>query len=67
MDKFTKAHLKIWLQKTCHRNEIQKTQNQILLFLKEYPEILDEGRSWPEIRNLAENMSIIKKEGKQYV
>ena len=46
--------LDLWLQRTVLGEEYTVVLDSMLAFIHDYPDILAEGRSWPEIRSLAE-------------
>lgn len=54
MDDFTAAHLADWLAAHVADSDMQRVSDLMLDFLHEYPELPSEGRSWSEIRSLAE-------------
>jgi hypothetical protein len=54
MDAFTEEHLMKWLKYTIPLGDRQKVERQIRWMLKEHPELIELGWSWPEIRSLAE-------------
>ena len=54
LDDFADSHLIRWVRAHIVENEQAPTYFTIRAFLREYPDILERGDSWPEIRNLAE-------------
>lgn len=55
MDDFTKKHLEAWLDYVCVDDEQKDALRvKIVAFVKEYPDTIERGYSWPEIRNLVE-------------
>ncbi len=53
LDDFTKKHLEAWLERTVRRGDKAKVRASIMRLLKSDPDLLN-GRSWPELRDLAE-------------
>jgi len=58
MDQFTHQHLLIWIATRFIAEDRADVHNLIYDFLKEYPELPNEGRSWPEIHKLAERNAL---------
>lgn len=55
MDDFTKKHLETWLDHVCVDDEQKDAlKDKIVAFVKEYPNTLERGYSWPEIRDIVE-------------
>jgi len=54
MDLYTETHFINWVAKTVPEEHQKETIGIILDFLKDYPELIEQGYSWPEIRILAE-------------
>lgn len=53
MDEFTMKHFAEWLDRAIAEDEREQVEQNILLLLTEYPELL-ETHSWPEMRKMAE-------------
>lgn len=58
MDAFTRDHLRAWAERTAlDQDEADALVERIAAFVGEHPDLLDPpGRSWPEIRDLAERV-----------
>ena len=56
MDYETAEHFYLWIDGV-HIEDQHTVEQDIHAFLREYPEVVSEGRSWPEIRTLAERMA----------
>ena len=54
MDSFTQEHFEKWIERTIPRDDMENVRGAILDLLANDPELLD-GRSWPELREMAEN------------
>jgi len=54
MDAFTSQHLDRWIAQTCNADFRDERRALMVGFLADYPTLIDEGRSWPEILALAE-------------
>ena len=54
MDEYTDSHFKAWLERTVFEADRGLTEHLMRAFLDEYPDLLAEGRNWPEIRRLAD-------------
>ena len=54
MDRDTAEHFYSWLERTVPADHQHQVEQDIHAFLREYPSLPADGRSWPEIRNLAE-------------
>ena len=57
MEDFIEAHLDLWLKNTVSRYERDAVKRSILKVVNEHPDLLND-RSWPEIRNMAENVNL---------
>jgi len=53
MDTFTHQHLMTWIQGKFIAEDQEPAYRAIRDFLQDYPELVDEGRSWTEIHTLA--------------
>ncbi len=62
MDAFTKKHLKAWLQSNVFSDDRRRVGKLIRAYVKRYPEVIAESRSWPEILRLAEASGINPRE-----
>jgi hypothetical protein len=58
MDAFTKKHLKTWLQQAVFSGDRRKAGKLIRAYVKRDPEVLAQGKSWPEILRMAEASGI---------
>ena len=56
MDAFTANHLQVWLDRFVFEGDRFKVWSDITAYLREYPEQLETGRSWPELRDISEGM-----------
>ena len=54
MDRDTAEHFYAWLARTVPDDEQHTVEQQIHRLLREHPDLIDKGRSWPEMRTLAE-------------
>jgi hypothetical protein len=56
MDSFTQQHLAAWAVRDLHEDERAEVVGRMLALVSECPDLIAEvgGRSWPEIRDLAE-------------
>lgn len=54
MDRATAEHFYAWLEKTVPANEQHNVEQQIHALLRDHPDLIEKGRSWPEMRELAE-------------
>lgn len=54
MDAFTKKHLEDWLQRTVDSRDRRHVGKIIRAFVAQHPDLIEQGRGWPEIRSLAE-------------
>ena len=54
MDRETADHFYTWLDRTVALDEQHGVEQAIHRLLREYPEMIEQGRSWPEMRTLAE-------------
>jgi hypothetical protein len=58
MDRETAEHFYAWLEKTVHISEQHDVEQGIHAILREHPELVEKGYSWPEIGNMAGVWSI---------
>ncbi len=54
MDAFTENHLHKWIERTVHESEQHEVHLAIREMVRDYPELVEQGYSWSEIRMLAE-------------
>ncbi len=54
MDYDTAAHFYVWLEKVVADDEQHQVEQQIHCLLRDHPDLIEKGRSWPEMRDLAE-------------
>ena len=54
MDYDTAAHFYAWLNITVREDEQHQVEQQIHALLRDEPELIEQGRSWTEMRDLAE-------------
>jgi hypothetical protein len=54
LDSFTKKHFKAWGERTLFPEHRKTTMRKMVKLLKNHPTLIKEGRSWTEIRDLAE-------------
>jgi len=54
MDKQETMHFFKWLESTVHRDDRSKVMRQIGQLIADHPDLIKKGRSWPEMRELAE-------------
>ncbi len=54
LDAFTASHLDAWLADHVHPADRDDVLDGILSILDEHADLIERGRSWPEIRALAE-------------
>lgn len=54
MDRETAEHFYAWLDRYIHISEQHETEQLIHKILREHPDLVEKGYSWPEIRNMAE-------------
>lgn len=54
MDEFTHRHLREWVQSTVPADDQEAVEKGIRAMVREYPELIEQGYSWPEIRRMAE-------------
>jgi hypothetical protein len=47
-------HFEQWLERSVHRSEQEGVRTAIRELLLNYPTLIDEGKSWPEMRRMAE-------------
>ena len=47
-------HFYAWLEKTVHEGDQYVVEQQIHAILKDHPTLISEGKSWPEMRRMAE-------------
>ena len=54
MDRSTAEHFYTWLESAVHIEEQHDVEQKIHTLLREYPELPNEGKSWPEMRDMAD-------------
>lgn len=54
MDASTEKHLNDWIKATIHRDEAKSIKTKITKLLEEYPELIEKGWSWPDMRRAVE-------------
>lgn len=54
MDPWTENHLQRWLDVTIVEDDRVAVEAGIRRFVEDHPDLIENGRSWPEIRALAE-------------
>lgn len=59
MDAFILAHLQRWIDQAIPGDETEKVESGIVRYVTEYPEVIEMGWSWPEIRSVAEREGYI--------
>ncbi|HUU53136.1 MAG TPA: 2'-5' RNA ligase family protein, partial [Candidatus Bathyarchaeia archaeon] len=59
-DQQTEDHFKAWLDKTIVDDDRVSVETGIREFIKEHPDVIERGDSWPDIRRMAERNEFIK-------
>lgn len=54
MDRDTAEHFYAWLDRYVHESDQHEVEQQIHALLREYPDLVEQGKSWPEMRTMAE-------------
>ena len=54
MDRETAEHFYAWLDRFVHEGDQHEVEQQIHALLEEHPTLIDEGKSWSEMRAMAE-------------
>jgi hypothetical protein len=54
MDAFTAQHLDKWARSARGADEYDAVIDRILVFLADYPDLIEKGRTWDEIDAMAE-------------
>ena len=53
MDEFTTDHLERWLSRAIRGEDRDACRTKIMALVADYPGLVSDGRSWPEILALA--------------
>lgn len=56
MDTENEAHFQAWLDRTIPEDSRESVESSMRKVMADNPEMVDEGRSWPEIRKLADGV-----------
>ena len=57
---YLEGHFKLWLEGTVPQIERDAVEKGMREYCDKFPQVIERGDSWPDIRNLAERNGFIK-------